>query len=112
MSTGVHRSIHEIGSVDVSLFRMWTALLLHRRELLLDRRLVTVERIYATLIHVHLLLKTSLGRESVSIKALNRTLMVIIACDRTSSWNTLSRMTVRNNLLVNFSLRYLGVVHV
>ena len=113
LSTRVHRSIHEIGSVDVSLFRMWPTLLLHRRELLLDRRLVTIDRIYTALIHVHLLLKTSLGWESVSIEALNRTLVMIVAGDRASSWNTLSRMTVGNQiLLVNFGLRYLGVVHV
>lgn len=113
LSARVHRYIHKIRPVSISLFRVWPTLLLHRRELLLDRRLASINWIYTTRIHVHLLMETSLGRESVSIEALNRTLVMIITGDSTSSWNTLSRMIVRYYvLLVKIGLRYLGVVDV
>ena len=62
---------------------------------------------------MHLLMETTLGGESVSIKTLNRTLVMIITADRTSPWNALSRMIMRYYIFgVDFSLRYLGVVYV
>ena len=113
LSTRVHRSIDEVCSVSISLFGVWPTLLLHRREFLLDRRLTSINRIYALVIHVHLLVKTSFGWESVGIEALNRALVMIITGDCTSSWNTLGRMTVSYHVfLVNFGLRYLGVVDI
>ena len=112
LSTRVHqRCIHEVRSVSISLFGVWPTLLLNRREFLLDRRLASINRIYGICIHVHLLMKTSLSRESVSIETLNRTLVMIITADCTSSWNTLGRMIVRYYFF-NFGLRYLGVVYI
>lgn len=112
LSTVVQQwSVCEVGPVNISLFGVWPTLLLNRREFLLDRRLVSINRIYGTV--MHLLMETTLGGESVSIKTLNRTLVMIITADRTSPWNALSRMIVRYYIFgVDFSLRYLGVVYV